>query len=57
MVDDQVPTTVSRPSISLLSKSLCKLSNDPALDVGNHAIEKIFPRLISFEEEVRMTDV
>ena len=53
VVEESVPTTISRPMISFVSKQLSKLSNDHALDVGSHAIDCISFRHVSFEEEVR----
>ena len=51
-MDESVPTTLSRPAVSLIAKSLSKLSNDLALEVGIHAIDKLSHRHVSFEEEV-----
>lgn len=52
MLDEQVPTTVSRPVISYYSKQLTNLPNDIAMEIGMHAIDKISMRHVSFEEEV-----
>ena len=56
-MDESVPTTVSRPGISFIAKSLAKLSNDLALEVGNHAIDKLSHRHVSFEEEVWLVNL
>ena len=53
VVLEDVPATVSRPTMKSISEGLAKLNNDEALIVGQHAIDKVITRLIVFEEEVK----
>lgn len=52
MVDEQVPTNISRPCISFYSKQLGKLNSNDAMDVGTHAVDRLASRIVSFEDEV-----
>jgi hypothetical protein len=40
-VREDVPTTVSRPSIKYIADNLSKLNNDEAMAVGTHAVDKL----------------
>jgi hypothetical protein len=52
VVDEQVPTNVSRPAMTFYSSMIAKLSNDHAMEIGTYAIDKVASRIVSFEEEV-----
>lgn len=53
VLNEEVQTTVSRPTLNHLSEALSKLNNEEAMTVGQYAIDKIGNRQISFEDEVR----
>jgi len=51
LVQESRPLTESKPAINSLAKSLENLNSDNCLKVALHAIEKIKPRMLLFEEE------
>lgn len=43
--------------MKIIADSMSQLNNEEALNVSTHAVEKIFSRLVIFEEEVRIYEV
>ncbi|XP_017467167.1 PREDICTED: COP9 signalosome complex subunit 4 [Rhagoletis zephyria] len=52
IVNEHVSLVISRQILNDVSNSLCKLSDDISRQVSHFTLEKVQPRVISFEEQV-----
>lgn len=52
VVNDQVSLVISRQILTEICAHFAKLPDDISKDIGNYTLERVQPRVISFEEQV-----
>ena len=53
VLTDDVPLVISRQLLQTFAGELSKLPGVTLKEVGQYALEKVQPRVVSFEEQVR----